>query len=254
MLTETRPKFLSTITLILTLLFIATFALAGCDLSRKLHGAETTFPGKISKSEKLSFRMNVQYKKNDATTLIDLECYRAKNESGQVEYAYIYSCPEAKYDSYKNVYADGKLYEIINVTTKSGTYYTKENVAVDDDGNILYHITQKVFLTSVAALISKAKKETLREESVYRYDVAVNEKSISLWYNSDVLVQLYAAFDGDDGETEEYTIVFSDYTFDRDLPSDTFRRPETYGITYVPSPISFEAWTEILTSFAGKLG
>ena len=249
----TKRKIAKSIALILSIVLLVAVALTGCDLSRKLQGAEMTFPGKISGSRKLSFKMNVNYTKDDVTTVIDLDCYRAKNEAGQDEYAYVYSCPEARYDSYKNIYADGKLYEIINIRKNAGTYYTKDGVSVSDEGNILYHITQKIFLTSVAALVSKAKKETIGGTSVYRYDVAVNEKNITLWYDSNVLVQLYVEFE-EEGSKEAYAIAFSDYTFDQDLPADTFKRPDTYGLTYIESPISFEAWTEILTSFAGKLG
>ena len=146
------------------------------------------------------------------------------------------------------------MYEIVNVAQNAGSYYIKDNVGVDDDGNILYHITKKILLTSVVAFLSKAKKETLRDETVYRYDVSISGKNVSLWYNSKVLVQLYVAFESDGGETEEYTIALSDYTFDEDLPEDAFKRPDTYGITYLPSPISFEDWTNILSTFGQKLG
>lgn len=242
------------IALLLSVMVFVTCILAGCDLSRKVTGAEAKFPGKVSNSAKISFRMNVNYKKGDVTTVIDMDCYRAKNADGQDEYAYVYSSVGSDYQSYKNIYADGKLYEIVNVTQNGGFYYTKDNVPVDDDGNILYHITKKILLTSVVAFLSKAKKETLRDETVYRYDVSISGKNVSLWYNSKVLVQLYVAFESDGGETEEYTIALSDYTFDEDLPEDAFKRPDTYGITYLPSPISFEDWTNILSTFGQKLG
>lgn len=242
------------VALTLCLVVFASFSLAGCDIARKVKGAEAKFPSKVSGAEKLSFKMNVDYRKGETATVIDMDCYRAKNEVGQDEYAYVYSCADSTYESYKNIYADGKLYEIINVTTHAGTYYTNDNVGVDDDGNILYHITQKIFLTSVAAFLSKAKKETLRDEEVYRYDVSISGKNVSLWYNKEVLVQLYVAFADENGETEQYTISLSDYTFDQDLPEDAFKRPDTYGITYVPSPMSFEAWMSILTTLSQKLG
>ena len=242
------------IALAMCFIVFASFALAGCDLTRKVQGAEAKFPGKVSNSAKISFKMNVKYRKGDVTTVIDMDCYRAKNEDGQDEYAYVYSCAGSTYESYKNIYADGKLYEIINVTKHAGTYYTQDNVSVDDEGNFLYHITQKIFLTSVVAFLSKAKKETLHDETVYRYDVSISGKSVSLWYNSDVLVKLYVAFSDENGETEQYTIAFSDYTFDQDLPEDAFKRPDTYGITYVQSPMSFEDWMGILTTFSQKLG
>lgn len=242
------------IALVLTVVVLATFVLTGCDFTRKLTGAELSFPSKVSGSDKLSFKMNITYTKDEVTTVIDMECFRAKNADGAEEYAYVYSTPSAAYGSYKNIYADNKLYEQVDVTKVSGIYHITDDVSVEDDGNILYHITKKILLTSVAAFVSKAKQETLRGEEVYRYDVSINDKSFSLWYNSDVLVQIYVAFESDGEPTEEYTIYLSDYTFEQDLPEDTFKRPDTYGITYLESPISFENWTGILTSFGSKLG
>ena len=242
------------IALVLTVALLATFVFAGCDLTRKLTGAELSFTKKVSSAKKISFHMNVTYTKDEVTTVIDMDCFRAKNEKDEDEYAYLYSTPSAAYGSYKNIYADGKLYEQVNVTDLSGFYHVTDGVSVEDDGNILYHITKKIFLTSVAAFVSKAKKETLQGEEVYRYDVSISDKNFSLWYNSDVLVQIYVAFESDGEPTEEYTIYLSDYTFDKDLPENTFKRPDTYGITYLESPISFENWTGILTSFGSKLG
>ena len=242
------------IALLLTIVLLSVFVFAGCDFTRKLTGAELSFPSKVKGADKLSFKMNVTYTKEEVTTVIDMDCYRAKNEAGEEEYAYVYSTEKAANASYKNIYADGKLYEQVNVTKVSGFYHVTDNVSVEDDENILYHITKKIFLTSVAAFVSKAKTETLRGEEVYRYDVSISDKNISLWYNKNVLVQIYVAFESDGEPTEEYTIYLSDYTFDQDLPEDTFKRPDTYGINYLESPITFESWTGILTSFGSKLG
>ena len=244
------------IALIVLVVMLAGLVFAGCgDLTRKLKGAELSFPNKISGAKKLSFKMNINYRKGESRTEIDMQCYRAKNESGQDEYAYVYSTANALYDSYKNLYADGKLYETINVTKNGGSYYVKENVSVEDDGNILYHITQKILLTSAAAFVSKAQQETMNGETVYRYDVMVSGKKVTLWYNSEVLVKIFVSFAGEEeGEYEQYTIKLSDYTFNEDLPADAFKRPDTYGITYVESPISFEDWMSIVSSFATKLG
>ena len=242
------------IALVLTVVLLAAFVLAGCDLTRKLTGAELSFTKKVSGAKKISFHMNVNYVKDGVSTEIDMDCYRAENADGADEYAYVYSTPSAAYGSYKNIYADNKLYEQVDVTSVSGFYHVTDGVSVEDDGNILYHITKKIFLTSVAAFVSKAKQENLRGEDLYRYDVSINDKSFSLWYNSDVLKQIYVAFTSDGEPTEEYTIRFSDYTFDQDLPENTFKRPDTYGITYLESPISFENWTGILSSFGSKLG
>ena len=247
-------KSVGIIALILVVTTLVAFAFAGCDLTRKMKGAEMTFPGKISDSAKLSFKMNINYKKGETTTVIDMDCFRAKNEAGENEYAYVYTTAGARYASYKNIYADGKLYEIVDISNVAGTYYIKDNVPVDDNGNILYHITQKILLTGVAAFLSKGQKETLNGEEVYRYEISINGKKVSLWYNSEVLVKVYVYFPAEEegGEAEQYTIHLSDYHFDEELPANTFKRPDTYGITYVHSPMSVEDWMSIITGFAGK--
>ena len=169
------------------------------------------------------------------------------------EYAYIYTCQKGNYSSYKNIYADDKLYEIANLPV-GGIYYVKDDVSVSDDSNILYQVTQNIMLTSVAALLVKAKKETLNGEQVYRYDVEISGKNVSIWYNSEVLVQLYAKFAGENGEPdEEYTIALSNYKIDEEISADVFARPDTYT-GYVESQISFEAWMEIINAFAKRLG
>lgn len=233
-----------------------TIAFAGCaELSRKWNGAEMSFPGKISNAKTLSFSMEVTYRKGDEKTDIAMTCYRRTLADGSQEYAYVYSTANALHSSYKNLYADGNLYETVNVTKNAGSYYVKEGVGVTDEGNILYHVTQKILLTSAAAFLSKAQQETLGGETVYRYDVMVSGNKVTLWYNSEALVKIYVAFKDENGDyTENYTIRLSDYTFDKDLPEDAFKRPADYGITYVPSPWAFEEWMSILSTFASKLG
>lgn len=246
-------KALKAVLLVMLVVLMATFCLFGCELTRKMNGAESTFPGKISDARTLSFKMNVHYKKGDTDTTINMDCYKKIADSGKEEYAYKYTCPEARHASYKNIYADNKLYEIVDISDIAGSYYTKDGVKVDDDGNILYHVTKKIMLTSVAAFLSSAKKETLNGETTYRYDVEISGKNVSIWYNDKAIVKLYAKFNSD-GEEEEYTFLLSDYKFNEEISSAVFARPETYGITYVESPWAFETWMDIINSFAKKLG
>lgn len=245
------------IALIMAVATLMTLALAGCgEFSRKLNGAELSYPTKITNAKKLSFKMDITYKKGEEKTDVNMTCYRQTLADGTQEYAYAYSTANALFESYKNVYADGDLYEIVKTRAlNAGSYYVKEGVSVEDEGNILYHVTQKILLTSAAAFLSKAQQETLKGETVYRYSVMVGDNKVTLWYNSEVLVKIYVAFKDEAGEyTENYTIHLSDYTFDEDLPADAFKRPADYGVTYVESPLSFESWMSIISSFATKLG
>ena len=241
--------------LILAVVTLAAIALAGCgEFSRKLNGAEMSYPSKISNAKTLSFKMDITYRKGEEKTDVDMTCYRRTLEDGTQEYAYVYSSDSALYQSYKNLYADGDLYEIVNVTTNGGTYYVKEGVSVEDNGNILYHVTQKILLTSAAAFLAKAQEETLKGEKVYRYDVMVGDNKVTLWYNDEVLVKIYVAFKDESGAyAENYTIHLSDYIFDGELPAAAFKRPSELGF-YVQSPWSVEDWMSIVSSFATKLG
>lgn len=241
--------------LVFAVLFTALFSFAGCDLTRKINGAEINFPAKISDAKSFSFKMNVNYKKGDATTVINMDCYKRTAEDGKEQYAYVYTCPErAAHESYKNVYANNKLYEVVNFTKNTGTYYVKDGISEDDEKNILYQVKQNILLLSVAALLKKATKETLNGEQVYRYDVDVNDKTISIWYNTNALVKCYVKFEGEDGEEdEEYTLLLSDYTFNEELPAEVFSDPSKNVLGYVESPLSFETWMEIITSFGSKL-
>ena len=242
------------VTLLTIFVMLAAFAFAGCDFTRKLSGAEMNFPSEISNAKSLSFKMKIDYKKGSDRTVIDMDCYK-RTENGAEEYAYVYaSASSVAVNSYKNIYADQKLYEIVNITRNSGSYYVKDGVGVDDEGNFLYHVTQKILLTSVAALVTKAKKETLNGEKAYRYDIEVNGYDISIWYNSKVLVQLYAKFIPEEGDPEEYTLSFSDYNIGGEIAADVFAKPDSLGIAYIPSPFSFEDWVSILNSFSEKLG
>ena len=250
-------KTIKIMALILALTTVMALALAGCgEFSRKLRGAEMSYPTKVSNAKQLSFKMDVTYRKGEEKTDVNMTCYRQTLSNGAQEYAYVYSTANALCESYKNLYADGNLYEIAKTrAVNAGTYYVKEGVSVEDGGNILYHVTQKILLTSAAAFLSKAQEETLNGEKVYRYDVMVGGNKVTLWYDSEVLVKIYVAFKDESGEyVENYTIHLSDYTFDKDLPADAFKRPADYGITYVESPWSFEDWMNILSSFATKLG
>ena len=228
---------------------------AGCDLTRKLGGAEASFPGKVSGAETLSFKMDVAYAKGDTTTNITMMCYKRDAANGAEEYAYVYSAPGALYDSYKNIYADNKLYEMINFTKNTGIYYVKQGVPVSDEGNMLYSVKQNILLTSVAAFLTKAKKETLNGKTAYRYDVTLSGKKVSLWYNDEALVKFYVKFDGENGaDAEEYTLSLSEYRFNEALPADVFVKPSDQEIGYIESPLSFESWMGIISGFAAKLG
>ena len=247
-------KTIKIVACLLVAVTLVAFVFSGCDIKRKLNGAEMNFPSKVSNAKALSFDMVINYKKGDSTTVVNMSCYKATTEDGVEEYAYDYSSPDSKYLKYRNIYADGKKYEFIDTDYNVGFYHIEDDVNIDDDSNILYHITQHILVASVASLLVKAKKETINGEQTYRYDVEIEGKNISIWYNSDVLVQLYAKFDGQNGEeTEEYTIALSNYKFEDEVSTAIFERSNNY-VGYVDMILPAETWVEVINGFAKKLG
>jgi len=237
---------------VLLVTLISLLALSGCDIKRKLTGAEMQFPKKISEANVFSFDMALNYKSGDESTDISMSCYKSGDE-----YAYDYYLSDNKGSKYRNLYADDCLYEILMKNSLNlGSYFKKENVTIDDSGNFLYQITQNILVASVATFISKAKKETLNGETVYHYDITLNEQHFGVWYNDTALVKLYASFDSTDSEgnttSEEYTALFSNYKFE-DAKNDAFTRPQNLDGVYVESPISFEDWARIINRFSEKI-
>ena len=240
-------KHIFIITAILLLISVtATFI--GCDLARKLTGAEVKFPERVAGAEQLSFDMALTYECEGESTVIDLSCFKRNSE-----YAYSYaSSGSITGYTYLNLYADEKLYETVKTNLNVGSYHVKNNVQTNDEGNLLYWVSKNILALTVAAMVTKAHKETLNGETVYRYDISLKGNNYQFWYNSSVLVQLKAFYEkkkGDDTTVQEtYTAVFSNYKF-KEVETDPFVRPQDRGGLYTESAISFEEWVSILGNF-----
>ena len=240
------------ITCICLIALTCVFCLYGCDISRKLTGAEVKFPEKIAGAEYLSFDMQINYKSGEDETNISMSCYKAKDE-----YSYEYYLTQKTELTYHNLYADNKLYEIVDNKYNVGSYYVVENVPYDDQGNFLYVVTTNIMAVSIATLATPSHKETANGKTLYRYDVTLDGNKIKLWFDSDALVKVYAEFESkDQNETttkEEYTITLSNYKFG-EKNDEPFTRPENLEGVYIPSPITFESWVSIIDNFAAKFG
>ena len=152
---------------VLGLVFVA----AGCDVVRKLQGAEFEFPQKVAAADNLSFDIALTYESNGETTDIDVSCYKKGNE-----YAYEYRLADSRAGTkYRNLYADNNLYEILTNDLSLGSYYVQSDVSVEDDSNFLYMVCSNITALSIAALVFTSHKETLNDETVYRYDLSTEE-------------------------------------------------------------------------------
>jgi len=230
--------------------------LAGCDLSRKLNGAEVNFSNKVQAAESLSFDMALTVIDETGEQKLSVGCYKSGND-----YAYVFCSPDDADVVYRKLYADGRLYEfvsksnsVLGVEVSAGSYYVQENVSYTADENLLYAVTQNIMAAAYVALLSTAQKETWDEGTVYRYDFALQGNDYSLWYDDQNLVQVEATFRSTDEaggqRAETYRARFSNYRF-AEVDEAPFRRPADM-VGYVESPISFETWMEILNKFSAK--
>ena len=237
---------------IVTTLGVVFFA-SGCDVVRKLQGAELEFPKKVAAADSLSFDIALNYQDNDGeSTDINISCYKKGSE-----YAYDYRLADSRLGSaYRNLYADECLYEVYTNALNTGSYYVKEDVAVDDQTNFLYMVCQNITALSVAALVFTSHKETLNGETVYRYDLSAEEGDFKFWFNDKEMVKLLAVFKSTDGEgnetQEKYTLSFSNYKFEQ-VDTAPFTRPADLDGLYIESPISFEDWVSIIGNFGKKV-
>ena len=236
---------------IVVLVMALTTVLSGCGLARKFKGIELKFQKKIEDAEELSFDMLLTVIDRDGTQQIKLSCYKQEDE-----YAYIFANPNNSAAVYRRLFADNKYYEFLqtgNSLVQVGTYYVRDDVAVDHSDNILYAVTHYIMLASLVTLISSGKKETLNGVETYRYDFDANGNDYSLWYDDENLVQVEGIFRSKDeagNVTEEtYRAAFSNYKFE-DVDDAPFDRP---GTLFVESPISFEEWMNVITKFSTKM-
>ena len=228
-------------------------ALTSCDLNRKLEGVEIKFQQKISAATEFSFNAALKITSDGEENNIDVKCYKNGDE-----YAYVFGDKDDETLTYRRLYADGKLYEFLTktvVVVDGGSYFVKENTSVSDDDNFLYHLTNKILLATYATILLNGKKEKVGETDAYRYDIPHDGNSYSLWYDDENLIKIAATINSTDDNggthTDVYEAVFTDYRF-ADISKDPFKRPTDMPVTYIESPIPFESWVSIFTSF-GKM-
>lgn len=252
---ETEMKKTGKIIICILILALACSAiLGGCDLVRKVKGAELGFQKKLKAATEVSFDMHLDITKSGVTSGIDLSCYKKGDE-----YAYTFSDPALKGVTYRKLFADNCKYEFCETTTllnvRTGTYVKTEDVPYTDDSNLLYVVTKNIMLVTVAAFITKAEKETLGDTEVYHYSFDYNGDQYHFWYDAENLVKVSATFNSEDENgvksSETYAATFTNYRFEK-VAGEPFLRP--VPISYVESPYTVEEWMEILTEFGARAG
>lgn len=237
---------------IVILLLILTSLFCGCDLSRKLNGAETNFAKTVEKSKEYSFDMSILTEKNQK---INLTCVKRDND-----YAYKYSLEEQTYPTYRRMFVDSKMYDILevadsfntpfgDVTMGTGTYYITENVPFTSEDNVLFAVSENLLKASLLTLVKSAVKErTEKGETWFRYDFTYEQDNYSFWFDDTYLRRVKIVYE----DNTFYDLYFSAFRFgsvDREL----LIKPEERTGVYVKSPFSFEEWSNLLESFSNKI-
>ena len=242
-------RIIKVIVIVVVIILSLTFALAGCDLVRKVQGIETKFQKKVQNADKLSFDMALHVESDGSVSELNVSCYKDGNE-----YAYTFYQPDSPTVVHRRLFADECLYEFITKTTLHvGSYYTYQNVPYTCEDNLLYWVTQKIMLATYATLLSTGHKDKVNGVDTYRYDFDYKGDNYHLWYDDANLVKISATFHSSDesgqAHVETYTAVFTNYSFGS-VAQEPFQRPDQLsGAVYVESPISFESWMAILGQF-----
>lgn len=240
---------LLSICIILVLAVILTTT--ACDLTRKLKGAETTFPKLVKEATSFSFDLELTTESGDK---ILASCYKNNND-----YAYNYHLDGKTYPTYRQIFIESKLYNILEVYENldtplgsvplgSGTYYVEEKPYNSAD-NLLYTVTENILTASYVTLITKAiKEESADGTTLYKYDIDYEGVNYKVWFDSTYLRRIKITYS--DGTF--YDASFSNYKFGA-IDTQYFKKPEETTGVYVQSPFTFEEWATMLNSFSQKI-
>lgn len=226
-------------------------ATSACDLTRKLKGAETTFPKLVKEATSFSFDLELVTEAGDK---ILASCYKNNND-----YAYNYHLDGKEHPTYRQIFIDNKLYNILEVYENfdtpigsiplgSGAYYVEEKPYNSAD-NLLYTVTDSILTASYVTLITKAVSEkTADGTTLYKYDINYEEVNYKVWFDSTYLRRIKITYT--DGTF--YDASFSNYKFGA-IDTQYFTKPEEANGVYLQSQFSFDEWAAILNSFSAKI-
>lgn len=237
---------------IILILLISTTLLCGCELGRKLNGAETQFAKTVGECKEYSFDMSILTEENQK---INLTCVKKNND-----YAYKYSLDGQSYPTYRRMFVNSCQYDILEVadsfdtpfggvTMGTGTYYITENVSFTSKDNVLYTVSENLLTATYLTLVKSATKEKNENgETLFRYDFTYEQDNYSFWFDSTYLRRVKIVYQ----DNTFYDLFFSAFRFGSVNRECLIKPEETAGV-YVKSPISFQEWEKILGDFSNKI-
>lgn len=239
---------------ILLILFVIllSFAFTGCELNRKLNGAEVNFAKTVQSAKNLSFDMTIETEENQK---INLSCYKMDND-----YAYKFSLDTVSYPTYRQIFINSVQYNILEVYDSldigigsipvgTGTYYVVNDVDYTSEDNLLYVVTENFLTATYLTLVKKAVKDKDADgKTLYRYDFQYDGNSYSFWFDETYLRRVKIAYP----DNTYYDLTFANYHFGT-VDRAYFVTPEETAGVYVKSPFTFQEWANILGDFSNKV-
>lgn len=228
-------------------------AFVGCEINRKLKGAEINFAKTVQKSKEYSFAMSILTEKNQK---INLTCFKKDND-----YAYKYSLDGLRYPTFRRLFINSAQYDILEVEifntpigsipvgTGTGSYYITENVSYTSSDNLLYTVSENLLTATYLTLVKSAVKEKDENgETLYRYDFEYEQTQYSFWFDNNYLRRVKIIY----VDNTFYDVSFSEFRFGS-VDRECFVTPEETAGIYIKSPFSFEEWANIIGDFSNKI-
>lgn len=238
--------------LIVLIVAISCFSFVGCEINRKLNGAEINFAKTVKNSKEFSFDMSILTEDNQK---INLTCFKSDND-----YAYKYSFDGVTYPTYRRIFIKNKQYDILEVYDKlntsigsipvgTGMYYSVDNVSYMTEDNLLYHVSENLLTATYLTLVKSCVKEKdSNGMTLYRYDFTYEGDNYSFWFDNTYLRRVRILF----SDNTSYDISFSNFHFGT-VDREFFVTPEETAGLYVKSPFTFQEWANILGDFSSKI-
>lgn len=240
------------IVLFILIVIISCSCFVGCEINRKLNGAEINFAKTVQNSKEFSFDMSISTEEDQK---INLTCFKKNND-----YAYKYTLDGLDYPSYRRIFINSVQYDILEVYDNfntalgsipigTGTYYITENVEYTSQDNLLYTVSENLLTATYLTLVKNAVKEKDSDgKTLYRYNFTYEQDDYSFWFDDNYLRRVKIVFSDD----TFYDISFSNFHFGT-VDREYFVTPEETAGIYIKSPFTFQEWASIMGEFSNKI-
>lgn len=237
---------------VILLIIVLSSVLVGCEINRKLNGAEINFAKTVQNSKEYSFDMSVLNEKNEK---INVTCVKKDND-----YAYKYSLDGMSYPTYRRIFINSNQYDILEVYDNldtpigsipigTGTYYVNENVSYQSEENLLYTVSENLLTATYVTLVKSAVKEKGDNgEKLYRYNFTYENDNYSFWFDDTYLRRIKIVYQ----DNTSFDISFSNFHFGS-VDREYLVTPEEATGLYIKSYFSFQEWESIIGDFSNKI-